>query len=94
MQLNQDLIYNTMYENRKYLIFPTLELSKVDFSQVGETSVETVRKSVDGTKTFLKWDGEQPSFIPQLNNTEGPYTHEKILNILSNDEWTESIKEI
>jgi hypothetical protein len=83
-----------MYENRKYLIFPTLELSKVDFSQVGETSAETVRKSVDGTKTFVKWEGEDPDFISQLKNTEGPYTHEEILNTLSNDEWTQPIKEI
>ena len=42
--------------SRKYLIIPTSELSKVDFSQVCETSIETVRKSVDETKTFIKWN--------------------------------------
>ena len=45
-----------MYENRRYLIIPVTELSKVDFNQVGETSLDTVRKSVDGTKTFVKYD--------------------------------------
>jgi hypothetical protein len=83
-----------MYENRKYLIFPVTELSKVDFNQVGETSAETVRKSIDETKTFIKWDGEDPAFISQLKNTEGPYTHDEILNILSTEEWTEPIEEI
>ena len=39
---------------RKYLIIPTSELPKVDFSQVCETSIETVIKSVDETKTFYK----------------------------------------
>lgn len=82
-----------MYENRKYLIFPVSQLDVIDFTQVGETSAETVRKSVDETKTFVKWDGQDPSFISQLTNTEGPYTHEEILNILSSEEWTQPIEE-
>lgn len=82
-----------MYENRKYLIFPVSQLDVIDFTQVGETSAETVRKSIDETKTFVKWDGEQPSFVSQLTDTEGPYTHEEILNILSSEEWTQPIEE-
>lgn len=73
---------------RKYLIIPTSELSKVDFSQVCETSVETVRKSIDEIKTFIKWDGDQPSFVSNLTGTEGPYTQEEILTILDTDAWT------
>ena len=45
-----------MYDNRNYLIIPITEVSKVDFSHVCETSTETLRKSVDETKTFVKWD--------------------------------------
>ena len=48
--------------SRKYLIIPVSEVSKVDFSQVCETSEATLRKSVDETKTFIKWDGDDPSF--------------------------------
>ena len=73
---------------RKYLIILTSELSKVDFSQVCETSVETVRKSIDEIKTFIKWDGDQPSFVSNLTGTEGPYTQEEILTILDTDAWT------
>ena len=75
------------YLNRNYLIFPTSELNKIDFTQVLETSEETVRKSLDGTKTFIKWENTTPSFISNLTNTEGPYTHTEILNILSTEEW-------
>jgi len=78
-----------MYENRRYLIIPVTELSKVDFNQVGETSLDTVRKSVDGTKTFVKWDGEDPTFVSHLTDSEGPYTHEEILAILATSEWTD-----
>ena len=74
--------------SRKYLIIPTSELSKVDFSQVCETSIETVRKSVDETKTFIKWDSDEPSFVSNLTGTEGPYTKEEIRTILATDVWT------
>jgi hypothetical protein len=77
-----------MYENRNYLIIPVTEISKVDFNQVCETSAETVRKSIDETKTFIKWDDQEPSFINELEGTEGPYTYEEIMVILSTEEWT------
>lgn len=77
-----------MYENRNYLIIPVSELSKVDFEQVCETSADTVRKSIDETKTFIKWDSDEPSFIPDLLNTEGPYTYNEIMEILSTEEWS------
>ena len=75
---------------RTYLIIPTSELSKVDFSQVCETSSDTVRKSVDETKTFIKWDTSEPSFVDSIEGTEGPYTYEEILTILTTDDWVSS----
>lgn len=45
-----------MTSNRNYVIFNVSEIEKIDFSQVLETSAETLRRSVDGTKTFVKWD--------------------------------------
>jgi hypothetical protein len=77
-----------IYANREYLIFPVSELNKVDFSQVLETSSDTVRKSVDETKTFVKWNGEAPAFVSTMTGTEGPYTHAEILEILSTSEWS------
>jgi hypothetical protein len=82
------------YEHRQYLILKTQELNKVDFTQVLETSAETVRKSVDETKTFIKWENIEPLFTSQLYYKEGPYTHTQMLNILANEEWTEEIEEI
>ena len=76
------------FENRNYLIFSTTELDKIDFNQVLETSVDTLRKSTDETKTFIKWENEEPSFIDSITTKEGPYTHSEILEILSAEEWT------
>ena len=59
-----------MYETRQFAIFSTTEIDKVDFSLVKETSADTLRKSVDSTKTFVKWDGEQPEFVSTLTAQE------------------------
>jgi predicted aspartyl protease len=76
------------YNNRKFMIFSTTELDQIDFTQVCETSIDTVRKSVDQTKTFVKWDGEEtPASVESLESKEGPYTYEEILAILSTPEW-------
>jgi len=76
------------YTNREFMIFNVSELNQIDFNQVLETSLDTVRKSVDETKTFIKWDGEIiPSSVDSLTTKEGPYTYEEMLLILSTQEW-------
>ena len=78
------------YEHREFMIFNVLELNQIDFTQVLETSADTVRKSVDQTKTFVKWDSETiPDCVLNLITKEGPYTYEEILTILATEEWTD-----
>jgi hypothetical protein len=77
------------YEHREFMIFNVSELPQIDFTQVLETSIDTVRKSVDQTKTFVKWDGEIPSSVSSLITKEGPYTYDEMLVILSTEEWTD-----
>ena len=79
----------TIYENRNFMILNVSELPNIDFTQVLETSIDTVRKSVDETKTFVKWDGNIiPSSVDNLTTKEGPYTYTEILNILAGPEWS------
>ncbi len=80
-----------MYNNRNYLIFSVTELDKINFNEVLESSADTVRKSVDGTKTFVKWNGDRPQSTLSLTSAQGPYTHEEILNILNTEEWTKPL---
>ncbi len=77
------------YENRRFIIFNVSELNQIDFNVVLETSAETVRKSVDKTKTFVKWEGTTPTFISNLTTKEGPYTYDEILQILNTPEWND-----
>jgi hypothetical protein len=77
------------FNNRKFMIFNVSELNNIDFTQVCETSKDTVRKSVDETKTFVKWDNDTPECVLNLNTKEGPYTYDEILEILSTKEWSD-----
>jgi hypothetical protein len=78
-----------MYPDRKFVIFNVSELGSVDFSQVYETSSETVRKSLDETLTFVKYDGEMPSSVSSLTTKTQEYTYEEFLTILAGPDWTD-----
>jgi len=71
--------------NRTYVILEASEVGNVDFDQVLQTSADTLRYSVDGSKFLLKYEGDTPSFLE--GKTE--YTHSEILVILATDEWTD-----
>lgn len=71
--------------SRKYVILNSDEVSSVDFSQVDETSADTIRYSLDGSQTFVKFDTDTtPSFLEGKTQ----YSHSEILAILATDEWT------
>ena len=49
-----------------------------------ESSKNTLRLSVDGTKTILKWDNETPEVFEGMDT----YTHAEILAELAGADWT------
>ena len=66
--------------SRKYVILNVSEVDSVDFTQVLQTSKESLRYTTDGSKFLLKYDGIQPSFL----SGKPEYTHPEILAILDN----------
>lgn len=75
-----------------YAIIDINDLLKVDFTQVGQTSSDTVRKSLDNSKFVLKWDAE-PTFIS--DGTIIPLqilTHSECLDLMNTSEWSEIIE--
>jgi hypothetical protein len=69
------------------MVFNVSELDTINFNEVLETSEDTVRKSVDLTKTFVKWNGNTPPCVQSLTTSEGPYTYNEMLTILATPEW-------
>lgn len=76
-----------MYTNRKYVIIDASEVSNIDFTQVNETSADTLRYSLDETQTFVKFDGDTPSFLQGKTQ----YNHSQMVGILNSVYWTEEI---
>lgn len=71
--------------SKKYVILNSSDVPSIDFSQVMETSAETLRYSVDGSQTFIKYEGTRPSF---LDEDDIDLTHSEILDVLSHEDWT------
>ena len=74
-----------------YAIISIADLGNIDFSQVGETDENTIRKSLDETQFVLKWNTE-PTFI--TDGTVVPLqtlTHEEALTLMATSEWSEPI---
>ena len=72
---------------RTYIIIASGDVSSVDFSKVLETSADTLRYNNDGTKTFVKFEGDTPSFLAGKT----AYTYSEILQELQKDEWQPEI---
>jgi hypothetical protein len=90
MLLEGDLEFNmtTLYANRHYAIFSSSEIPLIDFTQVMQTSAETLRFSINGEKTFVKWDGATPETVSKLT-THILYNHDEMMSVLSTAEWTD-----
>ena len=71
---------------RTYVIIDASEVSSVDFNQVLNRNSDYVSYSLDGSKAYVKFEGDTPSFLIG----EPQYTREEMLNILSGPEWTDS----
>jgi hypothetical protein len=76
-----------IFDNRHYVIIPYSKVGIIDFDQVIETSISTVRQSVDGTKTFVKYEGDMPSSVTAIEERSQEYSYEEVLAILKTAEW-------
>jgi hypothetical protein len=77
-----------------YAIINIADLGNIDFSQVGETDENTIRKSLDDSQFVLKWNTE-PTFI--ADSTVVPVqtlTHDEALTLMATSAWSEEIEEL
>ena len=76
------------FENRRWVIIPSTSIGEINFNDVLETSENTLRKSVDESKTFVKYDGAQPASVAALAGVSSEYDHVAILNLLTGSAWS------
>ena len=78
------------FPNRRWVIFNTSETGSIDFSQVLQSSADTLRLNLSGSQTFVKYEGSQPSSVTALSSKSQEYTHSEMLGILTGSAWMSS----
>ena len=73
-----------MFENRKWVIVNVSDITEEMILSAIQTSMSTLRKTNDGSKAILKWEGDTPSCFDGMTT----YSHSEILTELSNSDWS------
>lgn len=74
--------------SRQYVILNASEVDTVNFDDVLETSVDTLRYSVDGSETFVKYEGPKPRCLYGKDTL----SHTAMLTVLSGEAWTQELE--
>ena len=74
-----------MYENRHWVIVNVSDITDEMIANAIQTSTSTLRKTNDGSKAILKWEGNTPSCFDGMTT----YSHSEILEELSTSTWSD-----
>jgi hypothetical protein len=69
------------FENRRWLVIPTSIIDDINFNEVQESNTESLRKSIDESETFVKYE---------VNVVDETYT-ETFINAETGEEGTNTI---
>ena len=72
------------FENRKWVIINVSDITDDMMNNVFQDSKDKLRKTIDGSKAILKWDGDTPSCFDGMTI----YTHSEILTELAKSDWS------
>ena len=64
----------------KYAILNTSDINTVGFSKVKQVDANSVRKTLDGSKFMVKFEGDTPSFLDGVTL----YTNQEMIEIFWN----------
>ena len=75
------------HENRRWVIITLASYTDEQLDNLCanaiQSGVSTLRKTLDGTKAILKWDGDTPSVFDGMTT----YNHSEILTELAKSDW-------
>ena len=76
--------------SRQYVILNADEVSTVNFDEVLETSVDTLRYNVAGDQTFVKYEAAKPRCLYGKDTL----SHSAMLTVLEGEAWTQPMEEL
>ena len=74
------------FSNRKWVIVNVSDITEEMIISAIQSSIDTLRKSLDGTQAILKYDGDTPTCFDGMTT----YNHSEILTELAKSTWTEA----
>tara|TARA_R100000458_G_C8169109_1_gene170263 strand:+ start:530 stop:763 length:234 start_codon:yes stop_codon:yes gene_type:complete len=77
-----------MYENRKWVIINVSDITDEMIDSAIESDRESLRKSLDGNRAILKWDGNTPSCFNGMTT----YSHSEIRTELAGSDWKRELE--
>ena len=76
------------YSNRKWVIVNASDITEEMISSAMQSSMSTLRKTLDDTKAILKWDGDTPTCFDGMTT----YSHSEILTELAKSDWSSNVE--
>jgi len=76
-----------MYENREFVVFNVSEVDSINYDEVIERSADSLRLSIDGEKTFIKYEGDMPDSVSSLETKEAVRSYSEIRELLATEDW-------
>jgi hypothetical protein len=74
------------YSNRKWVILNVFDITEEMIDSAIQSSMDTLRKTLDGSKAILKFEGNTPSCFDGLTT----YNHSEILEELAKSVWVDN----
>ena len=74
------------YSNRKWVILNVSDITEEMIDSAIQSSMDTLRKTLDGSKAILKFEGDTPSCFDGLTT----YNHSEILEELAKSDWLDN----
>ena len=74
------------YSNRKWVIVNVSDITDEMIASAIQSSMDTLRKTLDGSKAILKFNGDTPSCFDGLTT----YNHSEILTELAKSDWLDN----
>ena len=71
------------FDSRKWVILNLSDITNEMINNAIQSSMDTLKKSLDNSKAILKWDGNTPSCFEGMTT----YSHSEIRTILNGNEW-------
>lgn len=78
------------YSNRRYVTFNISEKDDIDYSEVYETSQDSLRLSTDTSSSFVKYEIPQPTSVSSLTTKSQEYTYSEFITLLATPAWSGS----